>query len=119
MSFFELLDGLLTELDLPHYEGSPEFEDDMPDEFITYSVYNNPAHWGCGREIVTRYTVTFSIYTSGRDKAAAAENISTALDTILTENGFSRIGGNYGYTDDFPNHYRKTADYCYIQIKNK
>ena len=117
MSFFELLDGLLNVLDLPHFEGSPEFEDGMPEAFITYSVYDNPVHWGCGREVATRYTVTLSIYTTGADKAANAENISTALDTILTGNGFSRISGNYGFSDEFPNYYRKIADYCYIKVK--
>ena len=73
MSFFDLLDGLLTTLDVPFYEGQPEFEGDPPAAFISYSVYDVPKLFGCGKEMVTSYYVTINIYTTGTDKATVAE----------------------------------------------
>ena len=43
MSFHDLLNGLLSELDIPYFEGSPELSDSTPEAFIFYNVYDVPA----------------------------------------------------------------------------
>ena len=87
MSFFDLLDGLLSELDIPYFEGQPEFSGDAPDKFITYSVYDVPKLHGCGREIITAYFLTVNIYTTGAEKAATADSIGSDLTALLTNSG--------------------------------
>ena len=117
MSFHDLLNGLLSELEIPYFEGSPEFEGEWPELFVTYSVDDGPAHWGCGQEFCTRYNVTFSIYSTGENMAQNAEDTGTALDTILTGNGFTRISGSFGFGSDFPDYYRRIVEYCCIISK--
>ena len=111
MSFFDLLDGLLTTLDVPFYEGQPEFEGDPPAAFISYSVYDVPKLFGCGKEMVTSYYVTINIYTTGADKATVADNLNTALTTLFTNCGFVRQSGAYGLTNDFPGYYHRTVEF--------
>ena len=113
MSFFDLLNGLLTTLDVPFYEGQPEFENDSPETFISYSVYDVPKFFGCGAEMVTSYYVTVNIYTTGTDKATVADNISAALTTLLIDSGFVRQSGAYGLTNDFPGYYHRTVEFSY------
>lgn len=113
MSIFELIDGLLTTLDVPYYEGQPEFEAEPPSAFISYNVYDVPAFFGCGKELATTYYVTINIYTSGADKATVADNLSTALTALFTENGFIRQSGNYGLSDDFPKYYHRIIEFNY------
>lgn len=113
MSFFDLLNGLLTTLDVPFYEGQPEFSGEPPEAFISYSVYDVPKFFGCGEELYTTYYVTVNIYVTGNDKAQTADNINMALTALLTENGFIRQSGSYGLTDDFPGYYHRTAEFNY------
>lgn len=116
MSFFDLLNGLLTTLDVPFYEGQPELTDeDPPEVFLSYSVYYVPKLHGCGTELVTTYYVTVNIYTSGKDKQTTADNVSTALSALLTENGFVRRSGSFGLSNDFPKYYHRIVEfmYCY------
>lgn len=113
MSIFELIDGLLTTLDVPYYEGQPEFEAEPPPAFISYNVYDVPTFFGCGKELYTTYYVTLSIYTTGTDKAAVADNLSVALTALFTENGFIRQSGNYGLSDDFPKYYHRIIEFNY------
>lgn len=117
MSFFDLLNALLTTLDIPYYEGQPEFEGEWPELFLSYNVYDNPVHWGCGVECGTKYVVTLNIYAKGADRAQTAGNTGIAIDSLLTENGFFRISGSFGLSDDFPQYYHRIVEYCYIQIK--
>lgn len=118
MSIFELIDGLLTTLDVPFYEGQPEFEAEPPPAFISYNVYDVPAFFGCGKELATTYYVTINIYTSGADKAAAADNLGAALTILLTDSGFIRRSGNYGLTDDFPQYYHRTVEFEFCREIN-
>ena len=113
MSFFDLLDGLLTTLDVPFYEGQPEFETEPPPAFISYNVYDVPKLFGCGKEVVTSYYVTINIYTTGADKATVADNLNTALTTLFTNCGFIRQSGNYGLSDDFPKYYHRIIEFSY------
>ena len=113
MSFFELLDGLLTELDVPFYEGQPEFERSPPEKFITYDVYEVPHLFGDGIEQTTNYHVTLNVFATGSDRARTAVNLCTALTNLLTENGFLRQGGSFTLTDDFPRYYRKIIEFNY------
>ncbi len=114
MNFFNLLEGLLTTLDVPYYEGQPEFgEEGSPEAFISYNVYDVPKLFGVGQELYTTYYTTLNIYTTGEDKARTADNISTALTALLTENGFIRQSGAYGLTNDFPEYYHRTIEFNY------
>lgn len=113
MSFFELLEGHLSELDIPYYEGQPEFEGSPPETFISYSVYDVPGFYGCGKELVTTYYVTINIYAEGVDRALVADNVSEALTNLLTNDGFVRESGTYGLTDDFPRYYHKIIKFNY------
>ena len=113
MSIFELIDGLLTTLDVPFYEGQPEFETEPPPAFISYNVYDVPGFWGCGEELYTTYYLTLNIYTTGTDKATVADNISVALTALLTENGFIRQTGNYGLSYAYPKYYIRIIDFSY------
>ena len=113
MSFFDLLDGLLSELEIPYYEGQPEFSGDAPDAFISYSVYDVPKLHGCGREIITSYDLTVNIYTTGAGRAQAADSIGNTLINLLTNNGFVRRSGSFGLTDDFPGFYHRIIEFIY------
>lgn len=111
MSFFDLLNGFLSVLDVPYYEGMPEFERSPPEAFIAYSVYDVPKLRGCGEEIVTTYYVTVNIYTSGKSRKQSADRIGTALTALLTENGFIRQGGSFGISNDFPRYYHRIIEF--------
>lgn len=113
MSFFALLDGILTEPDIPFYEGSPEFSDEVPAAFLTYSVYEVPNLFGDGREKTTVYHVTLNVFATGADRATVVDNMTTALTALLTDSGFLRQGGSYTMTDDFPGYYRKIVEFSY------
>lgn len=113
MNFFELLDGLLTELDIPFYEGQPEFERSAPEAFISYDVYEVPNLYGDGAEKTTTYHVTINVFASGADRAETVRNLCTALTILLTENKFIRRGGSYTLSDDFPRYYRKIIEFNY------
>ena len=121
MSFFDLLDGLLTTLDVPFFEGQPEFERSPPETFITYNVYDVPKLYGCGRELYTTYYVTINIYTCGERNGAdncvhagiVACNLGEAVITLFTENGFVRQSGSFGLSNDFPDYYHRILDFAY------
>lgn len=113
MSFFELLDGLLTELDIPFYEGQPEFERSPPEEFITYDVYDVPNLRGDGKEKTTQYYATLSVFVTGTGRKARADRIVRDLSALLLDNDFIRQGGSYSSTDDFPRYYRRVTEFVY------
>lgn len=113
MSFFDLLNGLLSELEVPYYEGQPELGESSPPQFISYSVDDVPKLWGDGELSVTTYGVTVNIYTSGTGKYREAENISRELTALLTENGFIRRPGSFGLSNDFPRYYHRIIDFYY------
>ena len=111
MSFFEKLDELLSALEIPYYEGQPDFgEEPEPEAFISYNVYDYPALSGCGKELVTCYNVTVNIYTSGENRAVIADNIAHALWNLAEPEGFVRRGGSCGYMDDYPDHYHRIIE---------
>ena len=116
MHFQELLDGLLTTLDVPFFEGQPEFAQDAPEMFLSYNVYDVPKLHGCGVEVVTEYYVTVNVYATGADRARSADNLGTALTALLTENGFVRRSGSFGLTNDFPGYYHRVIDFCYARM---
>lgn len=113
MSFFDLLDGLLTTLDVPFYEGQPEFERSPPEVFVTYSVYDVPNLRGCGLEITTTYHVTVNIYATGVNRHSTAVTLDETLTDLLTENGFVRRTGIFGLSNDFPRYYHRVMEFDY------
>lgn len=113
MSFHDLLNGLLSELNVPFYEGSPELPENSPELFITYSVYDVPKLRGEGVELVTSYSVTVNIYTTGRKKADRATSFGRDLTALFTENDFIRRSGSYGMTNSFPGYYRRIIEFNY------
>ena len=113
MSIFELIGGLLTELDIPFYENQPEFAREPPEQFITYSLYNVPQFYGAGVEIITRYHITFNIYTTGTNYKQNADTISVNLTALLLENDFIRQSGSDSLSNDFPKYYHKAIEFIY------
>ena len=101
MSFFDLLDGLLTTLDVPFFEGQQLY--------------------GCGKEFLTTYYVTINIYTTGDRNGedicvhagVVACNLGETVITLFTENGFVRQGGSYTLSNDFPGYYHRILDFAY------
>ena len=118
MSFFDRLDGLLTTLDVPFYEGQPEFERSPPEVFVTYSVYDVPKLFGCGTEVYTTYYVTLNIYVTGENRHQTADGLSTAVTDLLTDNGFVRQSGSFGLSNDFPKYYHRVIDFSYCMEVN-
>lgn len=110
---FDLIGGLLTELDIPFYENQPEFKGNSPEQFITYSLYDIPQFYGAGVEMVTRYHITFNIYTTGTNYKQNADDISINLTALLLDNGFVRQGGSCAVSNDFPKYYHKAAEFIY------
>ena len=114
MSFFELLNGLLSELDITYYEGAPDFGEEIPPGiFITYSVYDVPSLRGCGEEQTTTYYVTINIYAAGAGRTVSADNAGRELTALFAENGFVRRSGSFGLTNDFPGYYHRIIDFYY------
>lgn len=110
---FDLIGGLLTELDIPFYENQPEFSKNPPEQFITYSLYNVPQLYGAGVEMITRYHITFNIYTTGTDYKQNADTISVNLTALLLENDFIRQSGSDSLSNDFPKYYHKAIEFIY------
>lgn len=112
MSFLDLLNGLLTELNVPFYEGAPDFgQDPAPQAFIYYSAHDVPKLRGCGEEMVTTYYVTINILVAGSGQNA--DDIGHELTTLLINNGFIRMSGNYRFDDSFPKCYHKAIEFNY------
>lgn len=112
MSIFELIGGLLTVLDIPHYENQPVCKN-PPEQFITYSLYNIPQFYGAGVEMITRYHITFNIYTTGTNYKQNADTISVNLTALLLENDFIRQSGSDSLSNDFPKYYHKAIEFIY------
>lgn len=108
MTVFEIIDGILTQLELPFYQNMPEFAREPPDIFIAYNLHNIPALRGDGHEIATRFFVTFNIF--GKSNATV-NNVYTNLKNLLENSGFTRSGTLYTSDSDFPKYFRITADY--------
>lgn len=113
MSFFERLEGLLSDLSVPFYEGMPEFERSPPEAFIAYTVYDVPKLRGCGKEMVTTYYLTANVYTSGKNKKRRADELGAALTKLLVKNGFIRSAGSFGISNDFPRYYHRIIEFNY------
>ena len=114
MSFHELLDGLLTELQVPFYEGQPEFDGTPPEQFVSYHIRDVPALRGCGRECYTAYYVTLNIYTTGAHKHINSSYTEHNLTALLLDNGFIRQGGSFGLSNDFSRYYHRITEFYYI-----
>lgn len=110
---FEIINNILDGMNIPYYDRQPGFSKNSPSQFITYSFYNVPAFYGCGIEQVTRYHVTFNIYTTGENYKAQADSINDTLTALLLENDFIRQSGNYGISNDFPKYYHKAIEFIY------
>ena len=108
MTVFQKIDGILDTLEIPFFQNMPEFAREPPDIFVTYSVYDRPAFFGDGDEILTRFFVTFSIFAKSQ---AQVDNLYTTLKILLKNGGFLRSGTLYTSDSDFPKYYRITADY--------
>lgn len=113
MSFFDLLNGLLGELEVPYYEGQPELGRTEPETFVSYSVYDVPSLRGCGEEQTTTYYVTINIYSTGEERTRKADTLGRALTSLFVENGFVRRSGGFGLTNDFPGYYHRIIDFYY------
>lgn len=111
MNVFELIDSLLDRLEMPYYEGQPEFERSPPEAFISYNVYDVPSLRGDGRERTTAFFLTLNIYTTGQNRKTRAVDADKALTALFTENGFTRRGGSFGLTDDFPRYYHRVIEF--------
>ena len=109
MKIFELIDGALKTLGVPFYSEMPEFaENEAPELFITYSVYDRPEYYGDGVELFTRYYVTVNVFGI---MAANVDSTYIKLLALLNEYGFIRAGASYSSENDFPKYYRTAVDY--------
>lgn len=114
MCFFNILNNLLTELKIPFYEDAPDFgQESAPQAFIYYHAHDVPKLHGCGKEQVTTYYVTVNIYTTGQNRKARAVSIGNDLTALFVKNGFVRMSGSFGLTDDFPKYYRRIIEFNY------
>ena len=110
---FEIIDNILSQLNIPFYDRQPQFTKNPPEQFITYSLYEVPVFYGCGKEQITRYHITFSIYTTGTDYKQNADTINSNLTALLLENDFVRQSGSYAVSNDFPKYYRRVIEFIY------
>ena len=110
MKPFDTIDGILSTLNVPFYSFMPEFAREPPDIFITYDVYDNPAFFGDGDELITRATVTFSVFGKNvSDMDRVYKNLCQKLKT----SGFIRVGAKYSSDNDFPKFSRISVDYTF------
>lgn len=116
--FSELVEGLLAELDIPFYENQPLLSKNPPQQFITYSFYDIPQFYGAGVEMITRYHITFNIYTTGTNYKQNADTINENLTALLLDNGFVRQSGSDSLSNDFPKYYHKSAEFIYDYENN-
>ena len=110
MKITDIIDGILGQLNVPFYHSMPEFAREPPDLFICYDFYDNPALFGDGNEIMTRATVTFSIF--GKNTANMDGTYKT-LCRYLKLDGFIRVGARFSSDNDFPKFHRISVDYTY------
>ncbi len=113
MNICEIIDGILSTFKVPFYHEMPEFAREPPPRFIVYSFYDVPAFFGCGQEQVTRYHVTFNIYTTGTNFKSQADQISRDLTALLLENDFVRQSGSCSLSNDFPKYYHRIIEFIY------
>lgn len=111
MTIFEILDGALSELDVPFYDHMPEFAEGEEDGlFITYSLYNVPYLFGDGVEKVTRYFITVSFF--GQDYAQT-DALFDSAENVLSAAEFRRAGTRYSKGSSFPGYYRIDEKYTF------
>ena len=113
MSVFELIEGYLQELEIPFYEGQPEFARSPPETFLVYDLYDVPGLRGIGVELITRYHITLNVYTTGTKYRQKNDEICMKLTALLTENGFVRESGSYISMNDFPKYYHRAIEFIY------
>ena len=109
MNIYDRIDGVLKITDIPFYDTMPTFaEDDEPNLYIVYSLYETPNFYGDGELINSEYTVTVNIFGTDIKKV---DDLQMSLSALLQEYGFVYGGCNYQITSDYPRQYRRITDF--------
>lgn len=111
MTIFDIIDGVLSGLNVPFYDHSPEFaEGEDPALFITYDVYDVPYLFGDGNEGVTSYGITINVFGLS---AGDCDSLYKRVIKAFKDNEFCRKGGTFGRSNDFPGYYRLIGELTY------
>ena len=112
MDVFQKIDGVLKGLNtetrsIPYYYGMPEFDRDVPDNYITYSTYEVPSCFGDGCYHKKLHTVTVDIFSNHIDPALYEE-----IEKAMVNAGFTyKIGRSMGEETAYPHICRWTQEY--------
>lgn len=109
MEIHNIIDDILTEFDIPFYDGMP-LSDDEPPIYIVYSMYDRCGLYADGKPLQTEYIITFNVI--GNDLRKVDEIQSKLSDTLI-ENEFCYAGCSYQIDNEFPRRFRRIIDFKY------
>lgn len=112
MTINEILSSVLPSLEIPYYDGVPEFpEGEEPEAYCYYTLYSLPALRGDGGLVAEQWTVTLTV--AALDKETGDELSEEARD-LMEENGFVWAGCTYTRDNDFPRENLCSIDFKYL-----
>ena len=82
---------------MPYYYGMPEFDENEPQNYIVYDVYETPTLFACNEFKNKEYTVTVNIFTLHLNTALNNLVESKFLDAKFLYDGGGQIGNDKQY----------------------
>ena len=109
MKIYDEIDGVLSGLNIPFFDTMPSFaEDEEPELYVVYSLYENAIFRGGGRIVSKQYSVTVNVI--GND-VKSVDELHEKIIGLFEENGFVYSGGRHLIDPDFPTMYRRILDF--------
>lgn len=108
---FDVINSVMDSLSVRYWFVRADLTTETPTLFIIYDLYDNAVDFGDGEETATRYTVTFHLY---GQVPTDVDDLYRRMCRALKNAGFTRAGGSYSSTDDFPEYYRRSVDFYFI-----
>ena len=112
MTINDVLSSVLPSLEIPYYDGVPEFpEGEEPMAYCYYTLYSLPELRGDGVLEAEQWIVTLTV--AALDKETGDE-LSEEVRELMEENGFVWAGCTYTRDNDFPRGNLCSIDFKYV-----
>ena len=109
MKIYDEIDGVLSGLNIPFFDTMPSFaEDEEPELYVVYSIYETPDLYGGGKIVSTKYSVTVNVIGSN---VKDVDELHEKVKKLLIESGFVYGGGRHLIDPDYPTMYRRILDF--------
>ncbi len=108
MKIFDIIDQVLSSMNVAFYDSFVDNGKERPDLYIVYNLYDTSSLYGDGVLLMLEYIITFNII---GDSVVNVDCTQQKLMKVLQENGFVYAGCNYAMDSDYPNMYRRIIDF--------